>query len=42
MSILYFKYRKLEDLKKKPCFWIKYSTIFPRNTRIIDEDLKAD
>lgn len=40
-SILYFRFRKLEELKKKPCFWIKYSTIFPKNTRIIDKDLKA-
>jgi hypothetical protein len=41
-SIGEFKYRKLKDLKQKSCFWIEYSTIFPKNTRIIDKDLKAD
>lgn len=38
-SIRYFKYRNLEKLKEKPCFWVSYSKIIPSNTRIVDRDI---
>lgn len=41
-SIQYFKYRDINKLKEKPCFTIKYSTILPSYTRIIDKDIGND